>query len=120
MKRPEPRPFLGTTTDKNAAFPDIASMTIDVEQDKYGNYSQHEWQRKSTYTKASIPRFARCLNPRCQQGGLDLQTFVIIHSDGTYTYPCSGHEGSPKGRRVGNPCMNSFTVTVKIKRKAKK
>ena len=119
MKRPEPRPFLGTTTDRDAAFPDIESMTIVVEQDKYGYYSRDAWQRKSKYTKASIPRFARCLNPRCQQGGLDLQHIATFSSDGEHNYSCSGHEGSPKGRRVGSPCMNSFTVTVEIKRRSK-
>src|SRR5882757_5678228 len=73
MKRPEPRPLLGTTTDREAAFPDIESMSVIIEQDKYGHYSKDGLQRKSTYTRASMPRFARCLNPRCQQGGLDLQ-----------------------------------------------
>jgi hypothetical protein len=33
MKRPEAIPFLGTTTDRDAALPDIEAMTIIVEQD---------------------------------------------------------------------------------------
>lgn len=117
MKRPEPKPFLGTTTDRDAAFPDIESMTITVEQDKSGHYSQKAWQRKSTYNKSSIPRFAGCLNSRCQQGGLDLQRVATFSSNGEHTYYCGGHEGSPKGRRKGDPCMNSFTVTVEVNRK---
>jgi hypothetical protein len=112
------RPLLGTTNDRDAAFPDIESMTIVVEQDPSGYYSQNASQRKLTYTKSSIPRFASCLNSRCQQGGLDLQHVAMFSSNGQHTYYCSGHEGSPKGRRKGAPCMNSFTVTVEIKRRA--
>jgi len=114
----ETRPFLGTTTNRDSAFPDIQSMTIIVEQDPYGYYTQKEWQRKSTYTKSTIPRFASCLNPKCQQGGLDLQNVATFSSDGEHTYYCGGHEGSPKGRRKGNPCTNSFKVTVEVKRKS--
>jgi hypothetical protein len=115
MKRPEPKPFLSTTTDRDAAFPDIESMTVVVEQDPSGHYSQNEWQRKSTYTKHSIPKLASCLNSRCEEGGLDLQNVASFSSNGVHTYYCGGHEGSPKGRRKGNPCMNSFTVTVEVK-----
>jgi hypothetical protein len=101
MKRPEPKPFLSTTTDRDAAFPDIESMTVVVEQDPSGHYSQNEWQRKSTYTKHSIPKLASCLNSRCKEGGLDLQNVASFSSNGVHTYYCGGHEGSPKGRRKG-------------------
>jgi hypothetical protein len=115
----ESRPFLGTTTDRDAAFPDIESMTIIVEQDPSGNYAQKDWQRKSTYTKTDMPRFARCLNPRCQQGGLDLlNVATTFSSNGEHTYHCRGHEGSPQGRRKGNPCTNSFKVTLQVTRRS--
>jgi hypothetical protein len=28
------------------------------------------------------------------------------------TFTCNGHEGSPKGRRIGRPCTNGFEVTL--------
>ena len=55
----------------------------------------------STFTKANMPSFLAYKNPRCQQGGLDLQRLVMFHQSGEYDYPCNGHEGTPKGRRQG-------------------
>jgi hypothetical protein len=75
-----------------------------------------EWRRTSKYDKSNIPRHANCSNKRCQQGGIDLQMQVMHYpADGKgymSTYSCRGHEGTPNGRRVGDPCMNSFTVSV--------
>lgn len=106
------KPFLGETNDRDKAFPQFESFTIVVSQDPYSNYRHEEWLKTSTYTKSNIPRFAKCLNPRCQQGGLDLQQIVSYAGDGEHTYHCNGHEGSPMGRRKGMPCENYFTVTL--------
>ncbi|EYS96039.1 hypothetical protein CF68_22525 [Cupriavidus sp. SK-4] len=105
-------PFLGTTTERDKAFPDIKEMRVVVTQDPWQSYRRTPAAPTSTYTKTSLPRFERCLNPRCQQGGLDLQSVVLFWEDGEHEFFCKGHEGSPAGRRVGDPCDNVFTVTL--------
>lgn len=110
------RPFLGETTDREKAFPDIESLELTIVQDPCGHYARNAWQRASRYTKTNIPRRLGCLNPRCQQGGLDLQQIVTFWSPGQHSFPCNGHEGTPKGRRKGDPCDNRFDVTLAVVR----
>lgn len=110
------RPFLGTTTDPNEAFPEIKELTVIVTQDLHGYYRKSDAQSISRYTKRSLPRYERCLNPRCRQGGLDLQKIVIFHGDGEHQFSCNGHEGTPQGRHKGDPCDNAFIVTVATSR----
>jgi hypothetical protein len=114
---PTYRPFLGTTTDRDEAFPGIIELNVTVVQDPWGHYFQHEWQREKRYTKADIPRCQQCANPRCQQGGVDLQHVVAMFGEGTHQLYCNGHEGTPKGRRKGRSCDNSFEISVEIIRK---
>ncbi len=111
-------PFLGTTTDRNAAFPDIEQIEFSVSQDPYGEYMREDWQRSERYTKSNLPSHIRCANPRCQQGGLQTQQIVMFHPDGEYDFSCNGHEGTPAGRRKGDPCDNRFKVTLKVTRAA--
>lgn len=106
------KPFLGETTDRDKAFYGINSFELTVVQDRFGHYTSHAWQREVRYTKADIPRHLRCANPRCQQGGLDLQQTVNFWPSGERSFPCNGHEGTPKGRRQGDPCDNVFVVTL--------
>jgi hypothetical protein len=113
------QPFFGTTTDKSAAFPNIQSLKLEVHQDTAGFYTKHEWQRLTTYTLDSIQRYHRCANPRCQQGGLDLQQIVSFWPEGESTISCSGHEGSPQGRRKGADCMNLFKITLAVQKRAR-
>lgn len=106
------KPFLGETTDRDKAFAGIASFELTVVQDRFESYTRAVWQRESRFTKSNIPRYLRCANPRCQQGGLDLQQIVNFWPSGERTFHCDGHEGTPKGRRKGDPCDNSFLVTL--------
>jgi hypothetical protein len=108
--------FLGTSTDVNKAFPDIEAIDITITQDPYGHYLQHDWQRTSRFTKNTIPSRLRCANPRCQQGGLELQNIVLFSLDGKHEFPCNGHEGTPAGRRIGAPCDNRFVVQLAVTR----
>ena len=116
---PKATPFLGTTTNRNEAFPDIEAIDITITQDPYGQYLQHDWQRISRFTKSDIPSHVRCANPRCQQGGLDLQNIVLLSPDGEHEFYCNGHEGTPAGRRKGDPCDNRFTVKLAVTRTKK-
>ncbi len=112
------RSFLGTTTDANKAFPGIEEIDMTVSQDPYGYYSKHDWQRTSHFNKNSIGSHLGCLNPRCQQGGLNLQNIVLFHPDGEHVFYCKGHEGTPGGRKIGDPCDNRFTVRLAVRRVA--
>lgn len=106
------KPFLGVTHDRDKALDGIASFKLTVAQDRFGRYTHSAWQREAHYSKSNLPRYCVCANPRCQQGGLDLQQIVTYWPPGERTFPCNGHEGTPKGRRVGDPCDNSFVVTL--------
>ena len=106
------KPFLGETTDRSKAFSGIDSFELAVVQDRFEQYTREPWQRELRYTKDDVPRYLACANPRCQQGGLDLQQVVNFWPSGQRTIHCNGHEGTPKGRRLGDPCDNSFVVTL--------
>jgi hypothetical protein len=97
-------PFLGETTDRREAMGLDALRLIVIKQWRY--------EPEQRFTKATMPRHLKCANPRCRQGGLDLQEIVINWGSMQRTFYCSGHEGSPKGRRKGDPCTNSFEVTL--------
>lgn len=106
------KPFLGETHDRAKAFPGITALELTVTQDRWGHYTDQAWQRESRYTLDNLPRYQSCANQRCQQGGLDLQHVVLFWSNGEHTMYCNGHEGTPAGRRKGDPCDNSFIVTL--------
>lgn len=69
------RPFLGTTTDRREAFPNILSLELIIEQDPSEQYrrSALHYSRTNTFNLHNIVPHLRCNNPRCQQGGLELQ-----------------------------------------------
>ena len=102
------------------AFPNIGKFSIRVEQDIFGFHTQDSWRRVQVYTpEHPPPPVVACINPRCQQGGLDLQSFIYTaDQNGPWeykqTFHCNGHEGSPKGRRIGRSCDNSFKLTMKF------
>lgn len=103
-------PFLGDMSDPTKAFPGIKTLKVTVEQDP-GGYYLKEHERKHDYTKQTIARLARCANPRCQQGGANLQEIVVFRGDGVHSVPCKGKESGSR-----QPCDNVFKVTVAIER----
>lgn len=113
------RPFLGETTDREKAFAAFESIDLKVVQDPWEHYARFPGQRESRFTKDSLPRRLACLNPRCQQGGIDLQQIVEFYSPGTHQLFCNGHEGTPQGRRKGNPCDNRFDIELAVVRRSK-
>lgn len=106
--------FLGSTSDRNAAFPGIDELDFVVEQDRHCQHGSKPNLKR--YTKSDLPPQIRCVNPRCQQGGLATQGIVLHRGAGVHELWCKGHEGSPSGRRKGDPCDNSFIVTLRIDR----
>ena len=102
------KPFLGTPTSFCKAYPSFRSLVVRA---KHSGEFASPMQRKRVYSETTVPRVIPCPNPRCQQGGYDLIATIIMLEHGRNTrhsvrYSCNGHEGSPKGRRKGNPCMN--------------
>jgi hypothetical protein len=118
MPKQKPTPFFGTTTDVNHAFPGIEAIDITITQDTYGHYLQRDWQRSSRFSKSTIPSHFRCANPRCQQGGLNLQNIVLFLPDCQHEFSCNGHEGTPAGRKKGDPCDHRFTVQLSVTKTA--
>lgn len=113
----ESTPFLGSiTTDRNQVFSGIKSFQLKAIQDPDRYYCKEQWQRESHYTKSNIPKHEQCKNPRCRQGGLDLQEIVLFSSTGEYKIHCGGHEGTPTGRHKGDRCGNWFTVTIEVEK----
>ncbi len=116
MAKSNERPLLGTTTDVNKAFPGIEEIDLTISQDPYGYYCKHDWQRTSRFNKSNVPSHLGCANPRCQQGGLELQQIILFNADGAYDFGCNGHEGTPGGRKIGDPCDNSFNLNLTVRR----
>jgi hypothetical protein len=113
------RPFLGETHDREKAFAGFESIELTVRQDKFEHYSRYPAQREQRFAKNTLPRRLACLNPRCQQGGLDLQQIVEFYSPGEHKLYCNGHEGTPAGKRKGDPCDNQFEITLSVVRRPK-
>lgn len=104
-------PFLGTTTNVDEAFPGITEIDLTVVQDPFSVYGAPIVHR---YSKQTLPRFERCVNSRCQQGGIDLQKHVLFWGEAPADFRCDGHEGSPQGRRKGHDCMNTYQISAII------
>lgn len=122
MDRAEP--WLGRRTDDfNAAFPNIAAIDITIDDNPWGWYNVRG-PRPLRYSSASATSSIPCPNDRCRRGGFDFGTFLRNYSYGSKitdvdkTFSCGGDEGSPAGRKKGDPCMNSFKVKGTITYKA--
>ena len=106
----ETEPLLGGKTTFSKAFPEIANITLEVDQGG----------RKRTYGKANFPgEFVNCSNPLCYNGGVRIGSIIndmTFDRDTEYegSLSCQGHEGSPKGRRNYGPCLNRFKVKIII------
>lgn len=115
------KPLFGTVSSIREAFPDIDKIRLAGRQ---AGDVERESQREVNFDTLSIPKVIPCGNPLCQQGGFDIGAAVITlcHSRmASYTgsIPCPGHEGSPKGRIKGDPCMNQLEYTIETTFKPK-
>ncbi|WP_332660854.1 hypothetical protein [Brevundimonas sp.] len=104
------------TTNRTEAFPELKSLALVVRQDPQGMHAQHSWQTECRFDETNFPDRITCVNARCQQGGLELETIIRHSSSGERRYACNGHEGSPAGRRKGDPCDNYFVVDMSVER----
>lgn len=113
----ESKPFLGTVSSLREAYPEIDTLAFVAVE--IGDLPREKDRRDVRYSAANIPGAVPCGNPRCQQGGYDLNGVLAgLTASGETSYEfdwsCNGHEGTPKGRRIGNPCMNLIKGTIMI------
>lgn len=119
-------PFLkGEPTTFDKVFPSVQSLTLKGKE--HGDFQEVlsiPLERRSTlhYTESNLPAKIPCSNPKCQQGGYELQWIIdgIVRGRDTYyenTYHCNGHEGTPKGRRKGDPCCNYIDIKIELEYK---
>jgi len=116
-------PWLARSTGNfGEAFPNVEAIDFTIDDNPWGWYNVRG-HRPLHFTSASATSFIPCPNDRCRRGGFDFGTFLRNHTCGAkitdvdQSYPCNGDEGTPAGRRKGDPCMNSFKVKGTIKYK---
>ena len=119
----ETTPWLARGTGNfGEAFPNVEAIDFTIDDNPWGWYNVRG-HRPLHFTSASATSFIPCPNDRCQRGGFDFGTFLPNHTYGSeitsvdQSYSCNGDEGTPAGRRKGDPCMNSFKVKGTIKYK---
>lgn len=119
------RPFLGGMEGTfSQAFPHIGQFKIEVDQGDAVWGEAVPGYFSSVFTaNHPPPPVIGCSNRLCQQGGLRIEALIPgPASEYPYSYEnifrCNGHEGSPKGRRIGRSCMNSFRVKMHFEAKS--
>lgn len=114
------RPFLGEPAPFLQAFPAVAEIVVQVSEtgDIPSAFASHGLYPRRFHNN-ELGSLVSCSNPRCRQGGIDLrdQIYFLVESRETrreFSCGCNGHEGSPKGRRKGDPCDNRFQIHISI------
>ena len=120
--------FFGAPVPFEEAFPALEDAFIEYyEIGKGTNYEK--WAprpRKPRYRKPvslrTIGGCKPCSNTRCNGGGFEIDFNVneMVRLEQTkreFHESCPGDEGSPKGRRIGPPCLNTlyYRITLKYK-----
>ncbi len=110
-------PLFGGLASFAIAYPQIADVQLEIEAIGYsGVASSNRVRRFST----PLNEIVDCVNPCCVHGGFrigaHLRQMVNDRLTVLQTEPvmCCGHEGSPKGKRVGRDCTNFFKASFKV------
>ncbi len=110
--------FKRTQVTFRERFPNIDTYKVRIEQDRYGHFARDGKPTIDMYSEQNnLPATVRCVNPRCQRGGLQLELFMDLVKKGEpFTYKneffCGGDEGTPAGRKTGDRCGNIFFVEI--------
>jgi len=109
----ELRRFLATESSFSEAHPTIQAAKMSYVMSDYGSEV-----REGFWTPDDDPKI-RCLNPLCQRGGFDIgrevQMMICLGlTSKDLNLRCDGDEGSPKGRRTGQPCEYMLKGTLSI------
>lgn len=117
------KPFLQSepTTFKKL-YPQVKSLKLVGKE--YGDFSSfssipHSAKSSIHFNEFSLPVKMQCSNPKCQQGGYKLEWIIDSLIRGNEVnhpkiFHCQGHEGTPKGRKIGEPCCNYIDISVEI------
>jgi hypothetical protein len=103
------------------AYPEVDSIRVELRPSGEG-FEPYPGQQElvQIYSKDSMVPIVNCRNPRCYGGGLDLDYIVrwsVVAAKRTEyetVISCSGHEGSPKGRRNYGPCDTMFRLKISV------
>jgi hypothetical protein len=113
---PAYKPFFGASSAFKESFPDVEEVRLTVLQDPNEHYCIHDWQRENLYTKATLPTLFRCVNARCQEGGIAVEDLILLYGNGDHDLPCRGHEGKAAGQAESDLCDNRFRITLVVQR----
>jgi hypothetical protein len=107
--------FAKLTTFANAC-PNIESASVEYVESSFGI------EEGKHFHNAANGGLIRCGNPRCFRGGYEMEIVISgmernKETESKGTLICQGDEGTPKGRKLGDPCGNRIDYTVKIKYK---
>ena len=99
------------------AFPEIESITVEVNESKAGMGGTTR-----TYTKSSLGEYIDCSNSLCYNGGFSVGSIIreMVRKRETAaegSEVCRGYEGSPKGRRKYRDCLRFFKWKAEIEYK---
>ena len=114
-------PFRERASSFQSAYPTVKSIRVEVRPSGQGfEPYRNEIERVDVYTENSFRATIDCRNPRCYNGGLELDHLVrwaVVEAKLTEYetgMSCGGYEGSPKGRRNDGPCDTYFKVKVSV------
>lgn len=107
--------FLDRKATFGEAFPNIESLTVEVEESDWSGPVGH----KSRYTQSNAGEYIDCRNSKCYDGGFRLGQqlrFMVEAGETTKedTFYCQGYDGSPKGRKRYDRCDHRFEVKITI------
>jgi hypothetical protein len=114
--------LLGEKTTFEKAFPTIANLRIEVREEGDG-VTQALFGPKGPRVRVldakSAGEFVNCSNPLCYNGGISIGDMIrSAVTTGATEFEekavCQGYEGSPKGRRKYQSCINYFRVKGSI------
>lgn len=106
----------------NQAFPKIQSLNVKVVETGDLNYGS---SKTHYYDENSAGEYINCNNPRCYDGGFSLGEILrelIKKNESVFEGAkfCQGNEGSPKGRKIYQKCLNRFEIKAEIVYKEEK
>jgi hypothetical protein len=110
------KPFLGTVPTFKAAYPEVRTIEVNV---RYEAGMRGEFQGTREYSEHGLPPVLPYSNPKCRQGGYNLMaTLITLTHAKQPSYSarlyCHGHEGTPKGRKVGDACDASAEIEITL------
>lgn len=110
--------FFGRKAKFDEVFPQIEDVEVTVQESGYGIIGDGVQIHKKNH----FGEFIDCSNPCCYNGGFSIGSIIrdMVKNkkvELSTFLKCKGYKGSPKGRKRYGDCVNTFTISVKIKYK---